>query len=177
MKKRKTALALAAIAAAAALAAGCGNGKKTAGDNGKTTFTYWAMLPGPIATRVDSLGDVEMYREREKETGVHIEFIHPAQGQESEQFNLMIASGDLPDMIEYDWAEYSGGAQKAIDDGVIIALNQYMDDKLPDFKKVLEGNSSYDKGSKTDAGNYYAFPNINTGSYKTFGGPLIRNYR
>ena len=174
MKKRKKALALAAIAAAAALAAGCGNGKKTAGDNGKTTFTYWAMLPGPIATRVDSLGDVEMYKEREKETGVHIEFIHPAQGQESEQFNLMIASGDLPDMIEYDWAEYSGGAQKAIDDGVIIALNQYMDDKLPDFKKVLEGNPSYDKGSKTDAGNYYAFPNINTGSYKTFGGPLIR---
>lgn len=174
MKKRKIALALAALTAAAVITAGCGGEKETANNDGKTTFTYWAMLPAPIATRVDSLNDVAMYQEREKETGIHIEFIHPAQGQESEQFNLMIASGDFPDMIEYDWAEYSGGAQKAIDDGVIIALNQYMDSKLPNFKKVLSENSSYDKGSKTDEGNYYAFPNFNTGSYKTFGGPLIR---
>ena len=110
-----------------------------------------------------------MYQQREKDSGIHIEFIHPALGQEAEQFNLMIASRDLPDLVEYNWVNYQGGVQKAIDDGVIIKLNDYIDQYAPNFKKTVSDGSKlskiYDKGSKTDEGNYFAFPCFNIGSY------------
>lgn len=178
MKKRLriTTSAIAMITAASLLAA-CGP-SNTAKNNGDgETLTYWVGMNSAIATKVQSFNDIEMYKEREKETGVHIEFIHPALGQESEQFNLMLASKKLPDIIEYSWANYVGGPQAAIDDGLIIALDDYID-KAPNFKARLEEKSElgdlYRKGSTTDDGHYYGFTTLNTGDYRIFAGPCIR---
>lgn len=145
----------------------------------KASFTYWVSLPTSIEHRVASFNDVLMYKEREKESGVHIDFIHPDIGQSIEQFDLMLASEKLPDLIEYNWVNlYSGGPQKAIDDGIIIPLNDYIDKYAPNFKKAItdknELSQIYQKGSKTDSGIYFAFPNFNVGNIRTFGGPLIR---
>lgn len=177
MLKRVAAITAGALLVTGVLA-GCGEKKdKTDGSDTKT-FTYWAPLNSSIASRLNSLGEVEMYKELEKRTGVHIEFVHPPAGQEAEQFNLMIASREMYDMVEYVWPTYPGGPQKAIDDGVIISLNDLIDKKAPNFKKTVSGSDdiskSYNRGSKTDDGNYFAFPAFSKGSYRTFGGPMIR---
>ena len=56
--------------------------------------------------------------------------------------------------------------------------DSYIDSGAPNFKKVITDGSElsavYDKGSKTDDGNYFAFPNFNTGDVRTFAGPMIR---
>lgn len=180
MKRKKSVIALACgIAAVLSVIAGCGEKKTVQQGTGEvTTLTYWCPMESNIATRVQSFNDVEMYKQREKDSGIHIEFIHPALGQEGEQFNLLIASRELPDLVEYNWTGYQGGAQKAIDDGVIISLNDYMDKYAPNFKKAVTDKSElspiYDKGSKTDEGIYFAFPCFNVGNYRTFGGPMIR---
>ena len=38
----------------------------------------------------------------------------------NEQFNLMIVSGDLPDMSSYGWMNVTGSIQKYVNDGIII---------------------------------------------------------
>ncbi len=157
---------------------GCGDAGDERKEN-RISFTYWSSLPLRIENRVESFNDVIMYKEREKECGIHIDFIHPIIGQVPEQFNLMLASEKLPDLIEYNWVNwYSGGPQKAIDDGIIIPLNDYIDKYAPNFKKAVTDRSElsdiYRKGAKTDNGEYFAFPNFNTGNVRTFGGPLIR---
>ena len=60
-------------------------------------------------------------------TGVDITFLHPPTGGENEQFNLLVADGDLPDVMEYHWQNYPGGPEKAISDGVIVSLNDIID--------------------------------------------------
>ena len=181
MKKKLVTVALAGTVAAAVLGlTGCGGGGSDIKqpEEKATSFTYWVPMNANIATRIQNYNEVAMYQQREKDSGIHIEFIHPALGQEAEQFNLMIASRDLPDLVEYNWVNYQGGVQKAIDDGVIIKLNDYIDQYAPNFKKTVSDGSKlskiYDKGSKTDEGNYFAFPCFNIGSYRTFGGPMIR---
>lgn len=154
----------------------CGSGGGSVSEDDGQTLTYWAVLDPTLATHVSSYNDVSMYKEMEKRTGIHIEFIHPASGQEEEQFNLLIASGEMPDMIEYNWTAYNGGVQKAIDDGLIIPLNDYLD-YCPNFKKALsEGELSdvYLKNSTTDSGMYFGFTALSVGDYRTFGGPCIR---
>ena len=89
------------------------------------------------ATR-NSVSEVSAYQLIMDKTGVNIEFIHPAAGQTDEQFNLMIASNVLPDMIFYNWSKVAGGPAKYIDDGVIIALNEYLDQWAPNFLGYME---------------------------------------
>jgi len=73
-----------------------------------------------------------------KKFGVKINFIHPPMGNETDQFNLMIASKKLPDIIEWNWANYPGGPIKAVEDKVVISLNKYLDKYAPNYKKYLQ---------------------------------------
>lgn len=169
-------MAVCSCISAMLLSSCAGRNENTSGEETKE-LSYWAPIEATLATQVSSYNDVSMYKKLEEKTGVHINFIHPAAGQEAEQFNLLLTSGNMPDMIEYRWSRYTGGVQKAIDDGIIIALNDYLD-YCPNYKKALtDGNELSDiymKNSTTDSGMYYGFTALNTGNYRIFGGPCIR---
>lgn len=62
-----------------------------------TTFTYWGVLNGNVSANFNSLGDTEIAKMWQENTGVTIEFQHPTAGQDKEQFNLIIADGNYPD--------------------------------------------------------------------------------
>lgn len=125
------------------------------------TLTYWLQLNPNVSANFTNLGDTELGKNWQANTGVTVEFQHPAAGQENEQFNLMVADGNLPDVIERGWVNnYPGGPEKAISDGVIIALNDVIDQYCPNLKKYLSENPDIDRMVKTDNGTYFAFPFI-----------------
>ena len=136
----------------------CGVEKDT-GENDVNSLTYWVPMPSDLATRVSSFNEISMYKKREADTGIHINFVHPPNDQAAEQFKLMIASGDLPDIIEYNWSAYTGGLQQAIKDGIVLPLNDYLD-YAPNFKAALEKGElaeNYRRGSTTDDGYLYGW--------------------
>ncbi|MDO4295379.1 MAG: extracellular solute-binding protein [bacterium] len=125
------------------------------------TLTYWLQLNPNVSANYTNLGDTELGKQWQKETGVTLEFQHPAAGQVKEQFNLLVADGNLPDIMEYQWVkDYPGGPEKAIRDGVIISLNDVIDQYCPNLKAYLAEHPEVDKKIKTDDGNYFAFPFI-----------------
>lgn len=173
--KRSAACAL-AITVVASMLAGCGGGsdKGTADAGSGTTastdagsgeaggsLTYWLQLNPNVSANFTNLGDTELGKAWQKNTGVTVEFQHPASGQENEQFNLIVADGNFPDIMEWSWLNrYPGGPAKAIDDGVIIELNDIIDQYCPNLKQYLADNPDIDKMVKTDDGKYFAFPFI-----------------
>lgn len=172
--KRKMAWIL-TIAMLSTCAVGCADKKET--DEGSVdTLTYWAPMPGSSAMSMQNLGDLLVYQELEKRTGIHVDFINPPAGQEHEQFNLMLASGvdSLPDIIETTWFSYSGGPGKAIADNLIIPLNQYLDNEAANYGKILEENPLAKKQVTTDAGDVFAFAAISDAANRTFGGLILR---
>lgn len=125
------------------------------------TLTYWLQLNSNVSANFTNLGETELGKAWQEQTGVTVEFQHPASGQEKEQFNLIVADGSLPDIMEWQWVkQYPGGPEKAIKDGVIIPLNDIFDQYCPNIKKYLAENPEVDKMIKTDDGNYFAFPFI-----------------
>lgn len=70
----------------------------------------------------------------------------------------MIASGEYPDIIENMWTSYPGGPQAAINDGVIIDLDDVMANNAPNFSKLMADHPDIDKRVKTINGSYYCFP-------------------
>ncbi len=94
---------------------------------------------------------------------VNIDFKHPPEGLDKEQFNLMLASNNLPDMIYWSWNTVPGGPSKMLQDGAIIKLNDLIDKYAPNIKKIYKENSNIRKQSMLDDGSYYMFPFIRVG--------------
>ena len=140
------------------------------------TLSYWGELTGNLVGVKATYDEVPFFQEWQKVTGVKLNFIAPPAGQAKEALNILLASGDLPDMIEYNFlSDFPGGPEKAIADGYILKLNDLIDQYAPNLKKFLQDNPDIDKMVKTDNGSYYAFPFIRGDEYlRVFQGPIIR---
>ena len=99
-------------------------------------LSYWAELQGTVSPNYSNLGETPFAKAWTGATGVEIEFMHPPAGQQKEQFSLILADGNLPDMMEYNWInDYPGGPEKAIKDGIIIPLNDVFEKYCPNITK------------------------------------------
>lgn len=136
------------------------------------TIVFWEQCPLYNA-RYTNYGETEVAQELEKRTGIKVKYEHPASGMAQEQFNMLIASNELPDIVKADW--YTYGGQKAIDEGLILNLSDVMDDWAPNFKNNVCSDPELDKMLKTDEGNYYAMPFIRKEERQcVYCGPIIR---
>ncbi|WP_084224884.1 extracellular solute-binding protein [Paenibacillus pectinilyticus] len=160
------------------LATACSESKvKTAAESqaAKPKLTYWSELNGNAGSVKPSFLDVPFFQEWQKRTGVQLKFIQPPTNQAKEAMNVLLASGDLPDMMEYEWNQFPGGPVKAIKDGYIIRLNELIDNYAPNLKKYLNEHPDVDKQIKTADGSYYVFPFIRgDDQLRTYQGPIIR---
>ncbi|WP_308421828.1 extracellular solute-binding protein [Paenibacillus radicis (ex Gao et al. 2016)] len=177
--RRKIAVLLPALLATVLLAGACGQSgsSRSAELSGDTGYklTYWAELNGNAASVKPSFQDVPFFKEWQKRTGVQLEFIQPPANQAQEVINVLLASGELPDMIEYEWSNFPGGPAKAISDGYLLRLNDAIDRYAPNLKAYLKAHPEIDKQIKTDDGSYYVFPFIqNDDTLRTYQGPIIR---
>lgn len=182
MKKYKT---LAAALMVCVLAAGCGS-KETITNEERFEFqgypirsvqklTYWVTLNGNVPPECGSLGGTEFAKQLREQTGVEVEFIHPTQGQESTQLNILLTSKSLPDIIEFEWAYFPGGAANALQQGYITELNALVETCSPNYKQYLLKNPDVEKMVKTDDGKQYMYPFIREDRMlQVFNGPIVR---
>jgi len=125
------------------------------------TLKYWCPMSSNVSATMKTFGEIAMYQELEKRTGIHLDFQHPPLNQENEQFNLLTASGTYPDVIEFNWLTNApGGPARFVKDGVIIRLNDLIDKYAPNLRKVLAEHPEWRKQIVTDEGDIYAFPFI-----------------
>jgi putative aldouronate transport system substrate-binding protein len=141
------------------------------------TLTYWVPFRTSNAKIMSSFAEADAWIEWQNRTGINLEFIHPTIGQETEGYQLMIVSGDLPDIIEMSNQNkdlYIGGSQQAIEDGVYLRLNDYIDQYAPNFKGLLDSDPDIEKSMKTDSGDIWAFQMIELQAQPSYRGPVIR---
>ena len=122
--------------------AGCGkNSEETTKTTDGKNFTYWTVLNNDVMSAgLKSYNELLLFQELEKRTGVHIDFLHPIEGSTgNEAFMTMISSSERPDMIQYYWGAYIGGPEQAIEDEVIVCLNDYLEEHAPNYYDYLEG--------------------------------------
>jgi len=136
----------------------------------KITITYFVQFSSNV---IQSLEENEVYKELEKRTNIHVDFLHPS-GDTNQAFQLLIASNDLPDVIELVADRYPGGPDKAIADGVYYRLNEMIDKYAPNYKKVRESSPEIQRQTITDDGNIWAFASIQTDYEEPWTGLQIR---
>ena len=156
-------------------------------EEGSKSFTYWLPFIGGATAKqyISSYNESSVYIERENRTGVHIDFEHPSVGEEKEQFNLMIVSNILPDMVSDVDSYYVGGVLTAISDGLFVDVTDMIEEYAPNLCALMEMNPALKKELYSDDGIFMGFPMITIGSDQTgdsimpgplypWGGPMIR---
>ncbi len=120
------------------------------------TLTLWTS---GLTTHADYVSEDESpyHVWVEEATGVDIEWQRPAVGAEANQaFNLMLSSGDLPDVIFH--ANWTNNAETLIEDGIILTLDDIMEEKAPALSAYLAEHPETKKAITSDSGHLYAFP-------------------
>ena len=151
------------------------NGEKIYPIECEDTLDFWFTGTNEWTNQYENFGETPLAKAISEKTGVKINYIHPQAGQSKEQFQLLLASDELPDIVNHTWFTYPGGPDAAIKDGYIYALNDIIDQYAPALKKVLEDNENWSKQVKTDNGDYFVFPQFNKGGIlRVAYGPVVR---
>lgn len=117
-----------------------------------TTLSYFVADDSNAAIMTTDWNDNEFYQEMERRTGVHLEFEMVSSADYQTNFNLMIASGNLADMIYVGASYYAEGVDAAIDDGYFLDLTDLVDEYMPNYEKIRTSDIQYELLSTTDSG-------------------------
>lgn len=119
------------------------------------TFTYYVGNLGN--TVIQSFADNLAYQEIQRVTGVNLEFLHSGLNEQANQIGVMVASLDMPDIMELGGYRYPKGEDAMIDDGIILRLNELVEEYAPDYLALINSNDEIRRQVVTDEGNIWAF--------------------
>lgn len=135
------------------------------------TLTCWYPFTSEIiANAADSI----VFQEKMNRTGINIEFVHPPEGQAQEQFNLMIASDDLTDIIRNP-RPFPGGPEKALDDDYYVDLAPLLEEQAPNIHRVINSDPEIRRQSFSDTGRMWGVPQIQLAEEPPWSGPWVRS--
>lgn len=185
-KKRVISLLLAASMAVLTACSGAGGtqgtqssgsgeaetGSQTAAEEAEepVTLTYWVPLNASASKYITSYNENTAYQEAMKRLGIQIEFIHPAIGQEQEEFNLLFLGDELPDIIAYA-DHYTGGEFQGMRDGVFQDITELVPEYAPDYYRMLTEDEEFYRESTDNEGHIVSF-----NGYKPVGDPPFRRW-
>lgn len=134
---------------------------------GDNSISIWYYIP-PYQDFMDSNNNFNALAAAEKATGVHLNFTEVGATSASEQFNMMVASGDYCDLLpimEYYGAGGTSGLAKAYEEEVIQDITPYIEEYMPNYAAVLEAlPESTVKDTKVEDA-VLAFHQVKDGTY------------
>lgn len=139
------------------------------------TLSYWQPVQPFLMAREFQPEEALFFSEMEKLTNIHIDLILISFLAVREQFSVMIASQEYPNIINGFLGNYADGGDVAIEQDIIIDLMPYINDQLKDYKAAL--NASDQElwlRSLTLEGHLPTANHLFTSSEPTTAGSLIR---
>ena len=117
------------------------------------TYTMWTMLPffmnGLVSDMATDINNMKLLQEN---CNVKLDVTAVGDSVVSEQFNLMVSSGDYTDIISDGVSHYSKGYDAAITDDIIIDLYDLAKEYAPNYLYYLDTDPALRAALITDNG-------------------------
>lgn len=139
------------------------------------TLTYWQQKPGGAVSSVAPNGyfDYPHFQEAARLTGVTLDFIQAEFMVANEQFNLMIAAQDYPDIFGNFNSLYSDGDDNGVEEEIILALEDYTD-LFPNYQKYRTSTKFLETATTTAEGHITGFYELMSDFIGPFFGMITR---
>ena len=113
------------------------------------SFSLWLSVPGNVGTLfANGMADHPVFQKAEEFTGVHIDFLEQSAETNAEKFNLMLAGGDYPDLV--NGMDYTGGNDLAVESDFAINLADDIAEYAPNYQNIINSDPSIIKTITTD---------------------------
>ena len=119
-------------------------------------LTMFVCIPDHIKQYINKMEDLDGFTEAEKLTNVHVSFSTASNETLTDQFGLMVASGDYPDLCSNVTTNYGGGLNKALADEFIVDLTDEIAEHVPDYLSFISEEDEIHKSVVNDDGRYLA---------------------
>ena len=126
-------------------------------------LTIWMPISASVTNKISSYAENESFTYAQTATGIKLKFIHPSNATMQEEFNLMIVSGDLPDIIVNPLYLTSTANAMAcingVEDGLFLDLTDYLEEYSPTYYSYLRDNPEFYQDATTPEGRVYYYTN------------------
>lgn len=137
------------------------------------TFSVSMMINPQLAAYYAGYQDNPSWAEYSARTGVNFEFQNISAMNMAEQYTLMFASQDYPNIMHSALSYYSSGADAAVEDEVILDLAPYLEEYAPNYLYWINKLDAF-PNITTDEGYRPGFVHINDQPSITKSGPVTR---
>lgn len=132
-------------------------------------ITFWTAYP-PIGITPE---EYLIFTEAQERLNVKLEFTSENLLTASEKFNLMIASNEYPDIINYFNNYYTSSAETAYEEEVVMDLTDVIAEYAPDYQRARTATESLAEDT-LDGGMVLQFYMIHSGERTADFGPAVR---
>lgn len=115
------------------------------------------------STQVEDLETNKLTKWYEEQTNVHVNWISIESADATTAFNLTLASHDYPDIYARRFS--TSEIMMCAEDGVLMPLNDLIDEYAPNLKQKWEENPAFVDYMTAPDGNVYTFFDADTGTH------------
>lgn len=121
------------------------------------TLSFWFAPESDGQEMMETYNDNLVMKTAAQQTNVQLELQEISFMSQDEQFNLMVASNDYPDIIQGFGNNYTKGIDNAIDEEIILDLTEMLPKYAPNYNYLRENNAELKKSTTTDTGRVGSF--------------------
>ena len=135
----------------------------SAGSGDPVEITYFRQELG--RNSVAYYSETAWFQELQKRLNVKINIVGPPSSEDyNTAVNIMLVSGDYPDLLFFDWNNYSGGAMAGVEDGIILPIspNEEYKEKVSNWFDIIASNDNIRRAVTLDDGTIDQFCHYET---------------
>ena len=106
------------------------------------TLTYFLGYETSGLTYIEGgeLENQQVWKWLAENTGVKMDLTVVDRANETDKFNLMIASGDYTDLMNI--SDYAAGPEAALNEDIIIDLGDYLEENMPNYSTIIHADQN-----------------------------------
>jgi putative aldouronate transport system substrate-binding protein len=123
-----------------------------------TEISVWQTF---TANYIASMNDSDFVKYVEELTNIRMVFKEASSSDAVTAYNLMLTSGDYTDVVRPAGTVYPGGPDRAVEDGVFLKLNDYIENFAPNYAARRTASVDVARQTITDNGNIWSMYTLN----------------
>lgn len=127
--------------------------------DGSVVYSYLEGVNPNVSSYIEGFQDNRVMQEWQARTGIALDIISVHPSAAAENFNILLAAGDLPDVTSSGLRYYNGSTSAAVEEEIFADLAAYPD-ACPNYLTVLQQHEGAVKSLTTDEGYLPAFYQI-----------------
>ena len=123
-----------------------------------TEISVWQTF---TANYIASMNDSDFVKYVEELTNIRMVFKEASSSDAVTAYNLMLTSGDYTDVVRPAGTVYPGGPDRAVEDGVFLKLNDYIENFAPNYAARRTASVDVARQTITDNGYIWSMYTLN----------------